>query len=134
MLQEIAKYIENASIGFTIGVNLHVGELDQGAPENCIAVLDDLGGETNFYLPDKKTATLHFLSRHQNKDTARGDIYLIHGLFHGRAQFELPIVTAGEHYVVNWADAETPQQIDKDEKELPMYSLNIEFDIKDFDT
>jgi hypothetical protein len=133
MLQEIAKYIENAAIGFTIEGNLRVGELDQSAPEDCVAIIDE-GGDADFYLPDRKMPIFNFISRAQNRDTARVNIYKIYNLFHGKAQIQLPVVTVGEQYTINTAHADTPGITDKDEKELPMYTMNIEFDIKDYDT
>jgi hypothetical protein len=134
MLKEIVQHIHNADIGFVKGGNLRTGELDQDAPQNCLAVLDDVGGEGNFYLPDNKKPMFHFISRHENINTCREWIYLIYNLYQGKAQIILPVVTAGEKYTINTADADTPFFSHRDEKRLPIYKLYINFNIKDFDT
>jgi len=135
MLKEIAKYLNDSGLGFTIGTTLSVGRFESESPDTCTAIIDDMGGEANFFLPDKKTQKIRFYSRAENINTARVNIYKVFDFFQGNAQITLPVVTAGEKYIVNTAHAPSaPFYIYTDEKDLHLYELVVEFDIKNFDT
>jgi len=44
MLKEIAKFIEDKTVSFTIGTNLFEGHRPQGAPNRCQVVMEAGGG------------------------------------------------------------------------------------------
>jgi len=131
MLKEICQYIED-NTSFIIGTDLFAGHRPSNAPEECIVILEDAGGGTNFLLPDKVDKAVQVLSRAKTFFTARDNIYTIYELLHGKSWIELPVVVAGNEYIAMTIEAITvPQSIGQDERGLYEFSVNFIFRIKD---
>lgn len=131
MIKEIAKYIEDEAIGFTVGTNLFVGYIPPEITADCVGLIES-GGRPEFYLPDFTEKAVQVLSRAKDYFTARDNAYKIYNLLHGMAGVVLPVVTAGEEYCADIIEAVSePQSLGQDEKGLFNISTNFVFKIQD---
>jgi len=131
MLKEITTYIAN-NTDFVIGTDLFAGHRPSNAPEECIVILENAGGATNFLLTDKVDKAVQILSRAKTYFTARDNIYTVYNLLHGKSWIELPEVVSGVEYIAMTIEAITiPQSIGQDERGLYEFSVNFIFRIKD---
>lgn len=124
MLMEIAQFISN-NTALVIGTDLFVGHRPQAAQARCTVLLERSGGIEYFDLPDKVDWALQVLSRSDSYMTAREDAMLIHALLHGAAGWTLPVITSGDAYYLETAEAQAfPAYIGMDEKGNYEFSTN----------
>ncbi len=62
MLKEFCKFIASKT-SFVVGTTLQVGYTAQLAPDRCNTVLESVGGETFFDIPDRADVVFQILSR-----------------------------------------------------------------------
>ena len=69
MLKEFCKFIASKT-SFVVGTTLQVGYTPQSAPDRCNTVLESVGGETFFDMPDRADVVFQILSRSERGKTA----------------------------------------------------------------
>jgi hypothetical protein len=125
MIQEVAQFVED-NTALVIGTDLFVGHRTQEAQARCTVLLERSGGVEYFDLTDKVDWALQVLSRSDTYMTARDDAMLIHALLHGAAGWTLPVITSGDAYYLETAEAHAyPAYIGQDEKGLHEFSCNF---------
>jgi hypothetical protein len=131
MIQEIARFISNET-GLVIGHDLFVGHRPLTSQARCTVLLERSGGVEYFDLPDKCDWALQVLSRGATYMNARDDAMLIHALLHGAAGWTLPVVTSGDAYYLETAEAQAfPAYIGQDEKDNYEFSANYIVRVRD---
>lgn len=124
MIQEMAQFIANQT-GLVVGTDIFPGHRLQGAQARCTVLLERVGGVEYFDLPDKVDYALQVLSRGDTYMHAREDAMLIHALLHGAAGWTLPVITSGDAYYLETAEAQAyPAYIGQDEKGNYEFSTN----------
>ena len=124
MLMEITQFISNHT-ALVIGTDLFVGHRPQGAQARCTVLLERSGGVEYFDLTDKVDWALQVLSRGATYMNARDDAMLVHALLHGASGWTLPVITSGDAYYLETAEAQAyPAYIGTDEKGLHEFSAN----------
>ena len=124
MIFEIATYVANHT-SFVLGTTLFCGMRPESAPDRCIAFLDRVAGQADFYLHDRVDYRLQVISRALTYDLAYTDIWTIHAFLNGLCAVDLPIVYTGHAYHI--ATAETvnaPATIGLDPRGRFEYSAN----------
>lgn len=127
MFREICTLIA-AQAGFAIGSTLQAGHRAQEAPVRHILV-QETGGETNFYCPDMANMMIMVLARAATYFEAREDAWAVYEALHGTAGWNLPNWTGtGPAYVAMTVEAvSVPQYIGVDENRRHEFSTNFIF-------
>jgi len=70
--------------------------------------------------------SVQVLVRDEDSPSANDLAFLIYNLLHGRAEFDLPVITTGEIYTIYTIDADSiPQSVGQNESGLFEFSTNF---------
>ena len=131
MIKEITKYVEQEDGAFVIDADLFAGFVPSTITADRV-VLIDAGGKPNFYLPDAKAKTVQALSKATDYHVAMANAMRVYDVLHGISEVDLPVITAGEEYTVNTAEAiSEPQSLGQDETGLFVVSTNFILRVRD---
>lgn len=125
MLREITTLISGLT-GFAIGTRIQYGYRMQNAPVRCVLVQES-GGEPNFYCPDMVNLTIQVLCRAATYNEAREDAWAVFNAIHGTSGWELPRLdgVSGEDYLAMTVEAlAAPQYLGEDDNRRHLYSTN----------
>lgn len=127
MFNEICRFIAGQT-GFALGSTLQVGHYVQNAPVRCALVQED-GGDPNFYSPDMANLHISFLCRAASSGEAREDAWTIYRALHGTSGWNIPRESgSGEDYLAMTIEAiATPQYLGEDANRRHLYSLTLIF-------
>jgi hypothetical protein len=128
MFKEIVQLISDLT-GFAIGSRLQYGHKLQDAPVRAVLV-QETGGEANFYCPDMINMTIQVLCRAAKYSEAREDAYAVFEVIHGTSNWELPRLDglSGEDYLAMTVEAlAAPQYLGEDDNRRHLFSTNYVF-------
>jgi hypothetical protein len=131
MIKEITKYVAEEDESFVIGTDLFAGFVPSTITADHV-VLIDTGGKPNFYLPDAPAKTVQALSKATDYHVAMANAMRVYNVLHGISGVDLPVITSGEEYTVNTAEAiSEPQSLGQDDRGLFIISTNFILRVRD---
>ena len=126
MFKEIVKFIEGVT-GYHAGDIIQAGRMVQSAPVRCI-LIQETGGEPNFYCPDMVNLTIQIICRAANYWDARADAWIIYQAIHGTSNWELPrldAVSGEENYLAMTVEAlQAPYYLGEDDNRRHLFTCN----------
>ena len=125
MFKEIVTKISGLT-GLAIGSRIQYGHSLQAAPVR-IVLIQETGGEANFYCPDMVNVTIQVLCRAAKYEEARADAYTVFEAIHGTSGWELPRLdgASGEDYLAMTIEAlAAPQYLGEDDNRRHLFSTN----------
>jgi hypothetical protein len=128
MIKGLADWIE-ANSAFVVGTTLQVAQRAQDAPDRCAVIVENAGGETNFYTHDLMWMQIQVVTRGEkgNSFNARDDAYVLFNLLHGAAGIEFG--TSPDIFCATVTAVNPPQSIGEDDRRRPEFSTNYRFAI-----
>ena len=129
LLQDIAQFIATRS-GFVLGTSLQFGHREQAAPDRCVLVAFNGGGQSFWDLRDREDRMVQILARSASYAEAFEDSMTVYNAIRGGI-WSLPIVESGESYTAFVEALAIPQYLGPDEKGRHEWSTNFIFRIKD---
>ncbi len=144
MLKEFAKFVQSKT-SFVVGTTLQVGYRPQSAPDRCNVILESVGGETFFDMPNRADPVFQIISRSERPGhlttkgmwDARADAWEIFNALTGNVPgvlkssgWTLPVVDKAYIAMIIEAVA-IPQSIGTDKQGRFEYSTNYIVKIRD---
>ena len=140
MLSQIAQWIENQTVGFTIGTNLFIGHLPlkrvdgTDPPDRCTVLLENAGGGVYADIPDRVDKLLQVYCRAKKYTDADTDSQTIYNLLHVRYGFDLHDYegASGTEHLCMASEAQgAPAPIGQDPQDRWQFSTNYILRIRD---
>jgi len=124
LIQEVAEYLENASVG-TRGTDIFVSSLPE-SPDNCIALFENSGVEANKYVP-LENPSFQVLIRNTSYATGRAKAEDVKDVFLRKNNVEL--TTGGTHALFIHPVADVGY-IGRDKNDRHEWSINFNMRIR----
>lgn len=135
MIKEVTQYIEDKGLGppWEIGVNLFGGELPlrnkdgDPVPERLLAVLNNAGGDVDYYLPDKIDLSIQLYNRAKSYYVAYYDAKELYDELQGSAGWDLPAVDIANEYCMVIEAVAYPAVIANPDEKTGLYIFSTNY-------
>jgi hypothetical protein len=140
MIKNIAQFMVNNVVGWTIGENFFVGHVPIEAMDNqrlretdkkrVVFLLENTPPDTVPQIKDRENKPIQIFNRAETYFQARADAYSFYNFLHGRSQDQLPTI-AGDTWeytsmIIDAINAPAPLE-NPDDKSLFYFSTNYLF-------